>query len=453
MPKNKRVLIPIIVIVVISAVGLVWYFSQGNGASAGGSIPASGTVEAVQVAIAPEMSGRVVEVLAEKGASVQAGDPLLRLDDTLLQSQRQLADAGLESARANLVASQSGLEVAQAALQAAETGLQIAQSNSEAELLVAQQSLEKLNENAQVVWTEAQRAVAAANQAVRDATYQLDNFTVPTYQEKLSAEQAVVEMKKLLDVARAAFEPYRNEDSGNNTREDLKEALDEAQSDYDTALHRMQYEANLEQAQARLEKAKQDLVKVQDGPNQDDVAALEARINAIKLAPDQAKATVDQAKVGVTQAQAKLDQAQTAVEQAQAQLDLVETQIKKLVVYAPSAGIVLSRDVEPGEVAQAGAALLTLAQLDRLNITVYVPEDRYGQIKLGDQATVTLDSFPGKTFMAKVTFIAGQAEFTPRNVQTAEGRRTTVFAIELAVDNPQGELKPGMPADVCFGCR
>jgi multidrug resistance efflux pump len=453
MPKNKRVLIPIIVIVVVSAVGLIWYFGQGSSSLAGGSVQASGTVEAVEVAIASEMSGRVLEVLAEKGAAVQAGEPLLRLDDTLLQSQRQLAVTGRESAKANLVTSQSGLEVAQAALQAAETGLQIAQSNSEAELLVAQQSLDNLNENATVARTEAQRVVAAANQAVRDATYQLDNYTVPSNQANMTATEAIVEMKKLLDVARAAFEPYRNEDSGNNTREDLKDALDEAQSDYDSAVHRLQYEANLEQAQARLAKAQQDLAKVQNGPNPDDVAALEARIAAIKVAPDQARAAVDQAKVGITQAQAKLEQAQTAVDQAQAQLDLVDTQIKKMVIYAPTSGIVLSRGVEPGEVIQAGAAVLTLAQLDRPTITVYVPEDRYGQIKLGDQATVTLDSFPGRTFLAKVRYIANQAEFTPRNVQTSEGRRTTVFAIELAIDNPKGELKPGMPADVCFGCR
>ena len=453
MPKNKRVLIPIIVIVVISAVGLIWYFGQGSSSLAGGSVQASGTVEAVEVAIASEMSGRVLEVLAEKGAAVQAGEPLLRLDDTLLQSQRQLAVTGRESAKANLVTSQSGLEVAQAALQAAETGLQIAQSNSEAELLVAQQSLDNLDENATVTRTEAQRAVAAANQAVRDATYQLDNYTVPSNQANMTATEAIVEMKKRLDVARAAFEPYRNEDSGNNTREDLKDALDEAQSDYDSAVHRLQYEANLEQAQARLAKAQQDLVKVQNGPNPDDVAALEARIAAIKVAPDQARAAIDQAKVGITQAQAKLEQAQSAVDQAQAQLDLVDTQIKKMVIYAPTTGIVLSRDVEPGEVIQAGAAVLTLAQLDRPTITVYVPEDRYGQIKLGDQATVRLDSFPGKTFLAKVRYIANQAEFTPRNVQTSEGRRTTVFAIELAIDNPKGELKPGMPADVCFGCR
>ena len=101
-------------------------------------------------------------------------------------------------------------------------------------------------------------------------------------------------MKKLLDVARAAFEPYRNEDSGNNTREDLKDALDQAQSDYDTAVHRMQYEANLAQAQARLAKAQQDLGKVQNGPDPDGRRCnLEARINAIKMAPDQASAAID----------------------------------------------------------------------------------------------------------------------------------------------------------------
>jgi HlyD family secretion protein len=453
MSKNKRVLIPVIVIVVISAVSLVWYFSQGSGTQVGDNIQASGTVEAEKVAIASEMSGRVSEVLAEKGAVVKQGDPLVRLDDQLLQSQRQVAVTGLESAQANLATSQRGLDAAQSAQQVAETGLQVAQSNAHAELLAAQQALDNLDENADVARTEAQRAVAAATESVRDATYQLDNFTVPSNQEHMTAEQAVVEMKKLLDAARAAFEPYRNESSGNTTREDLKDDLDQAQSDYDTAIHRLQYEANLDQAQAQLDKTQQDLAKVQDGPDPSDVAELEARIAAIKMAPDQARAAVDQAKVGVEQARARQDQAQTAVAQAQAQLGLVEAQIKKMVVIAPAAGTVISRDVEPGEVVQAGAPLLTLAQLDNLTITVYVPEDRYGQIKLGDQASVTIDSFPGKVFAALVSYIADQAEFTPRNVQTTDGRRTTVYAVELTIDNPLGELKPGMPADVCFGCR
>jgi HlyD family secretion protein len=96
------------------------------------------------------------------------------------------------------------------------------------------------------------------------------------------------------------------------------------------------------------------------------------------------------------------------------------------------------------------APLLSLANLSDLRITIYLPEDRYGEVNLGDQVEVTVDSFPGERFSAEVIQIADEAEFTPRNVQTAEGRKTTVFAIQLAVQNLDGKLKPGMPADVTF---
>jgi HlyD family secretion protein len=91
-----------------------------------------------------------------------------------------------------------------------------------------------------------------------------------------------------------------------------------------------------------------------------------------------------------------------------------------------------------------------MADLNNITITVYVPEDRYGQIKLGQQASVAVDSFPGETFPAEVIHIADQAEFTPRNVQTVEGRSATVYAIKLKVSNSEGKLKIGMPADVEF---
>jgi len=113
--------------------------------------------------------------------------------------------------------------------------------------------------------------------------------------------------------------------------------------------------------------------------------------------------------------------------------------------------VVLSRTIEPGEVALPSTPLLTLARLDDLTMTVYIPEDRYGAISLGEEAQVRVDSFPGMTFPATVVHIADQAEFTPRNVQTAEGRRTTVFSVKLAVANPEGRLKAGMPSDVTFG--
>jgi multidrug resistance efflux pump len=122
----------------------------------------------------------------------------------------------------------------------------------------------------------------------------------------------------------------------------------------------------------------------------------------------------------------------------------------KLVLVSPIDGIVLSRLVEPGEVVPPGIPLITLGSLDDLTITVYIPENQYGAINLGQKALVKVDSFPGETFDATVVRIADQAEFTPRNVQTQEERQTTVYAVKLSVNDTEGKLKPGMPADVVF---
>ena len=109
-----------------------------------------------------------------------------------------------------------------------------------------------------------------------------------------------------------------------------------------------------------------------------------------------------------------------------------------------------NRAVEPGEVANAGATLMVMGPLADLQVTVYVPENLYGQITLGQTARLTVDSYPGRTFAAKVLQIANQAEYTPRNTQTVQGRSDTVFAVKLDVANPDLALKPGMPADVSF---
>jgi HlyD family secretion protein len=159
---------------------------------------------------------------------------------------------------------------------------------------------------------------------------------------------------------------------------------------------------------------------------------------------------VTTARDALDQAQASADQSEKAVAQAEANLNLLDAQLTKLTVYAPMDGVILSRNVEPGEFVQPGATALSMANLNNLTITVYVPEDRYGQIYLDQNANVSVDSFPGQTFKATVSYISDQAEFTPRNVQTVEGRSSTVYAIKLKVIDPQGKLKPGMPADVVF---
>ena len=449
MHDRKRIIIPILLVVILIGVG-GWYWFFGRDTSADLPLQASGTIEAVEVLVAPEQSGRVAQVLVEKGQAVQANDELLKLDDVLLQSQHQRAQTALENANSNLLTTQTGLDMANAMLRGAETNIEVVNASTEVELLSAQQALDGLYDNHAVAKGETLRAMAAANRAVREAQYQLDNYTVPTNHQDYAAMEAIILMKERLDAARDRFEPYKYKSSNHPTREDLKEELEEAQSDYDSAVRRLEYETELDKALANQDKALQDLADLEDGPDPDKVAVLEAQIKAINVVPKQAQDSALQAKVGVDQAQARLTQARTSVSQAEAELNLIEVQLEKLVVYAPIPGVVISRNVEPGEVIQPGAPVMTIGQLENLTITVYVPEDRYGRIKLGQDAEMTVDSFPGEAFNATVVYISDQGEFTPRNVQTQEGRRSTVFAVELSIQNEDGKLKPGMPADVVF---
>ncbi len=445
---QRRLLIGLVALAGLAAVAVFAYRTQASG---GEALQASGTVEAIDVLISPETAGRVAEVLVEKGALVKAGDALLRLDDALLQAQRVRAEAAWQAAQANLAAAQDGEAAAGAALKSAQVGLEAAQAAAEAERLPVQKALDDLAVNAPALRGEAARSVAAANRAVRDAVYMLDNFTVSSLQKDLSPSQGISQTKQLLDEARAAFEPFRNESQSSSRRETLKDNLDNAQSEYDSAVRRIELNAALEAAQARLHKVEDDLNKLKDGPNPQDVAILEARLQAIDAAPRQAQTAVEAALVGVQTSQSRIQAAQAAVAQAQAELALLELQLQKLTITAPVEGVVLTRSVEAGEVLAPGSAVMSIGRVAQLKITVYLPEDRYGQVRVGQTAQVSVDAFPGQLFPATVAAIADQAEFTPRNVQTAEGRRNTVFAIELRLDNPQDKLKPGMPADVSFG--
>ncbi len=443
---RKRI---IILLVIVGGLAGLYFLLKGQAAK-NGSLQASGTIEAQEVNVAAELSGKVDQIFVEEGQVVKAGDPLFQLDDELLSAQRDRANAGLETAQANLVTAQTTLSSAETGVKSAEVALEAAQAAAEAERLPVQKALDDLFVNAPAARGEAARSVAAANRAVRDAEYQLFNYNVSSLQSELTPSEGLSLTLKLLNEARAKFEPYRYESENNDTREQLKEALDEAQSEYDSAVRRIELEAALEAAQSRLHKAEDDLAKLQDGPNPQDIAILEARLAAIDAAPRQAETGLEAARVGVDTAKSRLEAAKAALMQAQADLEVLDVQNSKLKVVSPIDGVVLTRAVEAGEVLSAGTPVMTIGDLSPLKITVYLPEDLYGSVKLDSEAEMSVDSFPGEVFRARVVKIANQAEFTPRNVQTAEGRRNTVFAIELVVDNLDQRLKPGMPADVVF---
>lgn len=139
--------------------------------------------------------------------------------------------------------------------------------------------------------------------------------------------------------------------------------------------------------------------------------------------------------------------AKARVDQAIAQRDLIRKQISDTYILAPVDGIVTAQPMEEGELVGTGAVIVRLSRLSSMELMIYVNETELGKVKLNAGADVTIDTYPDKKFPAKVVYISPVAEFTPRNVQTKDERTKLVFGVKLEVENPDGELKSGMPAD------
>ncbi|MCL6621001.1 MAG: efflux RND transporter periplasmic adaptor subunit [Syntrophobacterales bacterium] len=143
----------------------------------------------------------------------------------------------------------------------------------------------------------------------------------------------------------------------------------------------------------------------------------------------------------------EIEQARAEAQQAEAQRDLARTRWGYARITAPVTGVVLARPAEPGQVAQVGATILTLGDLDNLWFEGWLPETQLGKVRYGQKAQVTTDSYPGKVYPGWISYIASKAEFTPKMVETFKERVTLVYRTKIRVDNPHHELKPGMPAE------
>jgi HlyD family secretion protein len=473
--NHKRPPIPVIVILLLVVAFSAYFFYTQSTADKNGALTASGFIEATQVNVAPELAGKVVGILVEEGQPVRTGDPLLRLDPSLLTAQRQVAESGLASARNALLTAHSAQSLAQAQYNAALVSARAQQGSArltdwlyrapsqfdqplwyfsqaeqiaaaQAEVQAASQDLVKVQgeledvikdlKNADFVKAENRLAEARVGYLVAKAVYDRSQVTGGTVSPDdiempphFATYRTKIEIAKSLsgdsDVVTAAQDSL-----------DLAEAeLDEAQKVYDELLDTDAAEAvltaraALSVARERYEVALDTMTRLQTG----------------EYSPQ-----VKIAAAALEQSTAVLGQAEGAVQQAEANLALIDTQMSKLTITAPMDGVILTRNVEIGAFLQPGATAFVIGELGNLTITVYIPEDRYGQIALGQQAAVTVDSFPGLTFIATVIQISDKAEFTPRNVQTVEGRSSTVYAIKLSVTNADGKLKIGMPADVVF---
>ncbi len=445
MPR-KFLILPLALLIAVAGT-IWWYLGSKSVRAEDNQIVASGTIEATQVEVAPEIGGQVIEVLAREGERVEAGQVLVRFSDALLEAQLEQAKAALGQAQANY-------EMVAAGLPAEQRELAIAAA--ELEVIAAKQAIDDLYTKNELAAAQAAKTVADTRDLVRDAQRIYDSLSKPASQTDIDIAKSLVTLTEAaIEKAQKRFKTLLNKSPDNPKRAAVVLLISTLEKEHDLAVKRLNYlegtadeitlaqaKAGLELAQKSLEEAERQYADLAKGPDPDLLEMAQARLKA-------AEAKLTAAKAGPTPEQ--LAVAKSQVEVAQAAIGVIEAQQEKLKLVAPISGVVLSRSVEAGEVAVPGSPLMTLAKLDDLRIKVFIPEDRYGSIRIGQSARVSVDSFPGRVFTATVVRIADQAEFTPRNVQTEEGRRTTVFAVELKVDNPDHLLKPGMPADVSFG--
>jgi len=197
------------------------------------------------------------------------------------------------------------------------------------------------------------------------------------------------------------------------------------------------------QAKAARAAAQAQLRLVQEGARPGQKAVAGRQVREAKAALSLAQANQRQVALRQAEAQAARDQ----VTQAAAAVQAAEAGLDKFRITAPVSGIIDDTHMRVGEVVRAGSAIATAVDFSDTWVTVYVPEPRLSQIVLGQTARIVVDGQPDRTFTGRVRRISQQAEFTPKFVQTQEERTRTVFAVELAVANKEGLLKPGMPAD------
>lgn len=215
-----------------------------------------------------------------------------------------------------------------------------------------------------------------------------------------------------------------------------KASVETAQAYYSAVA---QAQANLMKAKASYEKAKKDYDRYISLLKEELVS--KSDFDRVKMQYELTQAEVQVAVKSIIQAEANYRAAIQKLKESQA--DLNETKI-----YSPAEGVILSRPVEVGEIINPGTVLYVLVDLNKLYVKVYVPEPDIGKLKIGLPARIYIDAYPDRYFNGKVTKIYEQAEFTPKNVETKEERVKLVFGVEVSVENPEGILKPGMPADV-----
>lgn len=446
----KRIWIAVLVVVLLAGLGIAaWLTLRANpelwqralvetgfaSADAQG-VTAAGFVEAEEIAIASQRGGRIVEILAAEGDSVTAGDLLVRLDGALLGAQIDAGEAAVAVAEAELAMAQAGARPEQVAQ--AEAGVEQAQI-AERGAYQAWQDAIALRENPQdldVQIAQARARVAVAEAAVRRAEALKDAAEIAN-ENFFDAREAIEEAREQWAALPEGQRPPKPSLQVGIDFHLLPNQYWQAWVALNTA------KAELDAAQIALN----DLYRMRQNPQELDAAvdAAEARYASAQAVTSKARAQLDLLQAGATREQIAV--LNTQIGQAQAAVDTLLSEQEKLTLTAPVGGVILETALREGELTAPGTPILILGNLDQVKLTLYIPVNQLGQVQIGQPVDVTADSAPDHIFTGEVVAIASEAEFTPRNIQSPEERVHMVFAVDIAIPNPNHILKPGIYAD------
>lgn len=383
---TKRLILIVALLVVAIAAVVFWMRRPRENPNL---LRVSGNIELTQVDIGFKTPGRISELNVNEGAPVKKGQVLAQLDAEQVRQQRSRDQAGVIAAESQLTQLKTSIQLQRETV-SRDTELR------RAELQAAEARLKELMAGSRK--EEIQQARAATEDARSQYT------------------QASADWER-------AQELYAREDISTQQRD--------------------QFRARFQSTGAALRQAEQRQALVVEGPRREEIDQARAQVERARAAVRLAEAN----RIEVTRREQELEARSAEIDRARAQLGVTETQLNDMVAASPIDGVVMVKVAERGEVVAAGAAVLTVGDIDRPWVRGFVSETQLARIRLGDSVKVTTDSFPGKTYNGRISFIASEAEFTPRQIQTSEERVKLVYRIKIDVENPNRELKSNMPVD------
>jgi HlyD family secretion protein len=383
---KKRI---IVIGAVLAVAGIAVYALRGFGRSQDGRIVVSGNIELTEVNIAFKTAGRLIERNVDEGDNVNKGQLLARLDRDQLVAERARDVATLEAA---------DTQVAQA-----ETSIQWEKANLAADL-------------------EQKRADLSSNES---KLLELKNGSRP---------QEIRDSKAAVDSAQAEWD---------RTSHDWERAETLFKNDDISAEQHDQYRDRWQSAQAALQQAQERYGLVVAGPRSEQVEAQAAQVQRARGALKMAEANALELK----RREQELATRRAEITQAKASIALIDSQLADTMASSPVAGVVLMKAADVGEVLAPGTTVVTVGDIDHPWLRGYIDEKDLGKVKIGAKAKLTTDSYPGKVYPGHVSFIASEAEFTPKQIQTQQERVKLVYRIKIEMENPGRELKSNMPAD------